>query len=291
MPGAWQWNFRISPTEIGRRLGVSPETVRLRRNKLVGAGALSSWRVTINPQLIGQIGVMVELDVKEPDEKGRIISTISKIDGANAIINFYGAPIRVFFYCEDEAAIERKLSLICQICGSRIEDAVWWKPITEICKMRLQKVDWKILAAVRRDPFRTAASIASEVGTTVRTVNRRLSLLTSQHVGWLTPIRQVRNTSGLACAFLVQGKFDESSIDNLISAVSGKTDFYLKPREDLLIITVDVGNISIAEDLTNSIREARGISRVRMNLLREFLPVDDWLDDKLRSRIRLQQPN
>jgi len=291
LPGAWQWNFRITPTKIARQLGVSSEAVRLRRRNLAKAGTVSFWRLAINPQLIGQIAAIVELDVKDTDEKNRIIPIISQIDGVNAIINFYSASLRVFFYCEDEDSLERKLNLICSICGSKREDAIWWKPIVEKCRMKLRKIDWEILAAVRKDPFRSAASIAYELGATVRTVNRRLSLLTSDHVGWLTPIRQARNSKGLACAFLIQGHIDEPSIDKLISDVSGKTDFSLIPRADLAIKTVDVGNISIAEDLASSFRKLSGVQRVRMNLLREFLAVDDWLDNKIRSQIRTPRSN
>ncbi len=89
----------------------------------------------------------------------------------------------------------------------------------------------------------------------------------------------------------MQGNFDEDSIDNMKSAASGKTDFTLRPSADLVVKTVDVGSISIAEDLANSFRKLTGVRTVRMNLLREFIVVDDWLDDRLLDQIGSQPVN
>jgi DNA-binding Lrp family transcriptional regulator len=291
MPGSYQWNFREPVSQLAQRSGVSSETIRLKLKRLHQTGAVSEWRLIINPHLLGGFLASVELDVKEPDEKRITMSNLAQIDGVVNILNFYGKSLRVLFYCEDEGSLERKISLICAICGSSRDDAIWWRLPLPTCRMKFRKTDWKILCALRKDPHRKSASIANELRTTVRTINRRLSLMTSDHVGWLMPIRRIAKSKRLTCSYLVQGEVEDSLLDGLITSVSGIIDFAARWRRDLCSRTLALANISLADELATSIKNLPGVTKVRMSLPKEFIAVDGWIDDRLERLTQREDGN
>jgi DNA-binding Lrp family transcriptional regulator len=286
MPGSYQWNFREPRSQLAQRYGVSSETIRLKLKRLRQTGGVSEWRLIINPSLFGSFLASIELDVRDPDEKRITMSNLSQIDGVVNILNFYSKSLRVLFYCEDEGSLERKISLVCLICGSSRDEAIWWRLPLPACRMKFRGTDWKILYALRKDPYRKAASIANELRTTVRTVNRRLSLMTSDYVGWLMPIRRMAKSKGLTCSYLVQGEIEDRLLDELISSVSGITDFSARWSRDLCSRTVALQNISLAEELASSIKNLPNFTTVRMSLPKEFIAVDGWIDERLERLAR-----
>lgn len=281
MPRAYQWNFRESNSQLAKRLRVNPETIRLALKRLRATGAVPEWRLIINPRAFGSFLASIELDVKEPEKKRITITNLAQIDGVVIILNYYSMSLRLLFYYENDGSLERKISLICHVCGTTRDSAIWWKLPTPPCEMKFRSTDWEILASLRKDPFRKASSIATQVHTTVRTVNRRLNLMTTSYVGYLMPIRQIGRSKGLTCSYLIEGNVEDRAIDELIISASGQIDFTARCRSDLCARTIAIENIAVAEELANSIRNLKGVVRVKMNLPREFIPVDGWLGDQL----------
>ena len=66
-PGLPQWNVRGSFASTARRLGVDEETLRLRVVRLRARGIIPSWRIAINPRLLGydETGLDLEADAFE----------------------------------------------------------------------------------------------------------------------------------------------------------------------------------------------------------------------------------
>jgi DNA-binding Lrp family transcriptional regulator len=283
LPKSYQWNFRETNSQLARRLGVSPETIRLTLKRLRKTGSVPEWRLIINPHLIGGFLAIIELDVGEYDRKRIVMSNLAQIDGVINILNFFNKGLRVLFYCDDDGSLERKISLISALCGSLRDDATWWRLPLPACQMKFKRTDWEILLALRKDPLRSSSSLARDVHTSTRTVNRRLSLMTSDHVGWLMPIRQIANSKGLTCSYLVQGEVDDHLVDELIISASGTIDFSARWRSDLCARTVALHNISKAEELTDSLKRLPGVTRVKMNLPKEFIAVDAWIDGRLEN--------
>ena len=288
IPMAFRWNFRRTHTQVAKSLQVHPETVRRRITRLRETGEVLQWRLMINPELIHCRFAAVELEAGSSRAKDAIIADLAQIDGVAYFMNFQSRDLRVAFYYEDDGSLHRKLSLIHSICGARRSQAIFWTYLLPPCAMKLRNIDWKILAAVRKDPFRRAASIASEVRRTVRSVNRRLGAMTADCVGYLLPVRNIRTSKGLVCSFLIQGKIEENQIDDLVSQVSGRTELSLKFRPDLRGRTVTLNNLSVAEELLASMKNLGGVTRLKMNLVKEFIPVDAWLDEKLASMARVE---
>ena len=265
-------------------MGADEETVRVALKRAVNSGMILGWRLVINPSLLGRRLAGMQLDVEfEPDQKGKTISLIKLVDGVILILDFHGRGIRVVIYYENDKTLARKIELIRSLAGYRKEIPYWETKLPK-CTMKLKEIDWKILELVRKEPRRDVLEISSLVETSTRTITRRLKLMNESKVAYLIPIRNVRKSEGLLCSFLIFCEDDRKNlIQELLVSRNLSVDFGYTSATNLFLLTLVVDNLVEAEELLDWIRKLDGVRNVKMELLKDFIFVDEWLDETIDS--------
>ena len=239
----------------------------------------------LNPVLFGRKLAGMQFDVDDSGRKPKVISQIRLIEGVVQILDFHGTGLRVVLYFEDEFDLERKMRLIRSICAHEGEIPRWVSNLPG-CGLRLRNVDWKIISHTMHDPRKDASEVARQSGVSSRTVNRRLRRMTQDKVAYLIPVRNVKKSKGIICSFLLLcSERGRAAIREFLGSQPARVDFIYDSAKGIFILTLIADNPSEADDLHDRLKALDGISEVRMGLLKDFIFVDDWLDQAVARRI------
>jgi DNA-binding Lrp family transcriptional regulator len=284
-PGSFQWNFRESYASLAARLGADEETVRLAVKKVIDSQVVVGWRLVINPHFFGMQLAGFQLEVRNPRKKEEALSQLRLVDGLLLILDFHGKSLRVATYYENEKALRRKIDLIKTICGNT-EEVPYWTTNMPRPEFKLGATDWKILCLIRKDPRRDVADIAEKVRLSTRTVNRRLRMMINNKVAYLIPIRNVKKSRGVVACFLVfTTEAEKREILKEMESRGKAIDFSYTSVKDLYILSILLDNLSEAEDLLSWLKGRKEIENVKMEIMKEFIFLDEWLDERVNRQI------
>lgn len=287
-PESFQWNVRESYAKIAKKLGIDEETVRLAVKRANDSGFVEKWRFILNPNLLGETSASLQLDVENISAKKEIISQIKLIDGVFMIFDFHGKSLRVIFNFEtnNSRTLDRKVALLCSICHSKESESLLWITRSPQCEVKPKRIDWQVLKAISKDPRRSLGDVASQLKVSSRTVNRRLKAMINGRMFYLIPVRNVKRSSGLLCNFVIRYTRNEvqSEIENVLEPLQERVDFVYK-RKELYNVSMMLDNIRDADELEESFRRLSGVNDLRMNIVRDFIFVDEWLDDNIDRKL------
>src|SRR5579875_569812 len=262
-PGSLQWNIRESFSSIARKVGVDEETVRNRVARMREARILKGWELVINPHLIGRESASLELEVQNASAKNAAIEQIKLIDGVISILDFHGASLQVGIYYRHERALAKQISLMESICG---------------CKHSML---WK-------DPRKKLADIAFDAKASTRTVNRRLNLMVERYAFFLHALIDLKKVGGLAYRMLLYSKEPrkKEKIDELIADKIGeKVEWSYTFSEEYSMFVLYCENVTEAKEISDLVRNADGVSALRMDIIENQITVQDWIDDEIEMKI------
>ena len=271
---------RLSYSELASKIGENKESVRAAVKRAEKSMFIEKWRIILNPHAIGQELGGLHLDARlNDDEKARALAQIQLIEGVSLVMNYHGSGVRVIFYYDSEAASGRKIELIASICNCKKEDAIKMKLVMPASDP-LRKTDWMVLRVISKNPRKRTAEIASELGLSSRTVNRLLKKLTDSRAIFLTAVRDVQRSLGLTCNYLVS--CDERARAEIATLLEGKRLDFAQPFAEYYPISVFLDNIAEAEDFKKKLEIVPGVRWVRMDILKDFIFVDTWLDEVIQ---------
>ena len=284
-PLTLQWNVRESYASIARRIGVDEETVRKRIRRAEEAGSIMGWRVVVSPNLIGCVDAYVDLEVGEIGRKQEILSQLRLLEGVINILNLEGRGLFVLFDSEPGEALARKTRLISSICET--DRLTTWSGSIPPCDMRLSGTDWKIIWAIRDDPRKSISRIADETGVTVRTVTRRLGLLTDRRAIFLVGLPNFRKTPGVSANFLIHtpDRGRSSSVGEMIGSEFRTVVFGAPIAPDYLFYNIVFQNLTEADEASDWIRGLIGVAGGRLGVMKDLIFVAEWMDDQIRRRL------
>ncbi len=161
---------------IASRLGADDVTVAYRYKKLRESGALSGWRLAVNPTFLGCRLLDVTGDVEPESAKPDMIRRLSLMDEVAGIQDFYGTGLRASVAYGSEDVRSRVLESISQVTNAEVLTQV---PLdlppsqTE----RLTGTDVAIIRALSQDVRTSLDGIARQLGLSARTVRSRVEKL------------------------------------------------------------------------------------------------------------------
>jgi DNA-binding Lrp family transcriptional regulator len=284
-PSTFRAFLRPTYSDIAKKLGIDEETVRVRVKRAQQAGTIIRWRLEINPHLWGCEAASVVLEVNNPSLKPSIISQIKLIDEVILIMDFYEKPLRVEFFYENNRDRERKLALIKGICDDR--NPITWERSYPPCNAKLKKTDWQILETLSKDSMQSNAEIAREIGVSTRTVKRRLSFMIEARAISVQTMGDVKRVPGMAYFFLMQSPNEKQKreADEMILSRLENAIFVDARSKQYSIFSVVFHNMGEAEEMYRWMKSLSGTENTKMYVMREIIPVPDWLENELVKRV------
>jgi DNA-binding Lrp family transcriptional regulator len=284
-PSSPQWNVRESYSNISRRLGVDEETVRIRVRRAKERGFLPAWRVMVNPRLLGCGAAGLDLEVDDEERKPKVTAQIRLVDGVTNIADFRGRGLLVTLYYENDESLERKVKLIESICGA--PRLAVWKSIYPKPEVKMMKVDWRIVGAMREDAMKDLEDVSRPLGVSTRTVQRRLTAMKEGRAIYLSGAPNPDAVGGLMCNFLVfcadPGK--KRAADKVIHSTFARIGASDTSPEHHSTFGMSCENLSQADKVLAGLRSIDGVSSARMRLMENLMVVQDWLKYEIDKRI------
>ena len=282
-PSSPQWSVRESYANIAKKLGVDEETVRLRLKRVRERGFLPAWRLIVNPRLLNCEAVTLELDVDMEERKAKAVSLIKLVDGVTRIVDFRGKGLLVTLWSEKEL-FPRRIQLIESICGGM--KPVVWKSRFPQPGVRMRKIDWKIVNAMKDDARKDLGDVAKSLGVSARTVQRRLSAMEEGKAVYLAGAAQVEAVGGLMSCFLVfcPDRSKKSAVDQVIhSNITriGHSDF---SPEKYSVFGRHCENPAEADRVLEKLKTIEGVADARMHIMDRLILVQDWMKSEIDKR-------
>jgi len=286
-PSSPQWNIRETYSNIARRIGVDEETVRRRLKRAQKLGSVPGWRMMINPHLLGCEAACLDLEVENEEAKDKTVSEVSKIYGVIKILDFRGKGLQVTLYHANDDALTRMTKLIGSICHSSLEPTMWEMrfPRSDI---RMTRTDWKIIEAMLEDARKNLDDVSKSGGVSVRTVERRLTLMSEERAVYLQGTPNFRNFAGLSCVFLVfcpDGGRKKKAVDEIVLSKVRRIELSNTTANRYSTFVMVFDNLSEADEFVQRVKGIDGVTTVRMGIMKDLIVVQDWLREEVRGRI------
>ena len=167
---------RISPTEIGRRLGFPERTVRLRIKKMQKEGFIKYYHAIPNFNIFSLKLAMYGFEARDIQSKHEIIEKLRTRNGIVEIIDFLGPILAPTLASDSLEALEKQVMEIKENFGlkSALKLSESATPPAEI---EPSKLDWMIISELRYDALASPSDIARSISSTKRMVEYRIRKL------------------------------------------------------------------------------------------------------------------
>jgi DNA-binding Lrp family transcriptional regulator len=286
--GSYRSDVRQSYSSIARKLKVDEETVRRRIRRAEQRGLLRGPELVLNPHLMGRIPLAMEVRVADSTnaKKLTVIQQIKLVDGVLFIIDLQGDSLSVLLYCESEQAASRRTALISSIAGAT-DPLILRKVGLPSCDLSLTRTDLLILRSLRSDPRKDTAEIASEIGVSTRTVERRISVLSSNNAFFYLLKPDFKRAEGTVCRVIIfykDGK-RKTELDKMIRSRLERIVFSVTSESSVSQVTFVGNNVVEAEEIEEWIRGLDGVASTSMGVIREFILTSAWLDDEIERML------
>ncbi len=165
-----------------------------------------------------------------------------------------------------------------------------WKGGFPLSDAVLKRTDWEIVRALRKHPRRSPSEISEEVHVSVRTVKRRLDIMTKGLAFYLLPMLDYDKYPSMGSDFVIYcpDKEKKNRVDKILRTKLDRTIFSFTDAESFSIYAMICMNISEAQEIQTWIMGLDGVENVRLDTMRSNNIVRGWLDQEIDNRISLK---
>lgn len=186
---------------IATRIGVDDMTVNYRYKRLQKTGALSGWRLLVNPTFFGCRMLDVTVDVQPESAKSDMIRKLKLVHEVTGIFDFYGKAMKVILIYNSEQSRSRTIELISRITNAEAMTQLPL-PLPQCRTERLTEADVAVIRALSNDARRNLTDVAKEVGLSATTVRNRLGRLRMESTVFAFPTLNMVGIPGLIPVYL-----------------------------------------------------------------------------------------
>lgn len=275
--------MRLSYKEVGDVVGLDEETVRQRVRRLQERGVIARWSVGVHPALFGRRLVRLELPALTGPARAKAFEALCAMEGALHLFDFYGGRLALAFYGEAGAGFDRQLARI----------AALWAAPTTIVEMRLPPLsveptssDWRVVAALRRDPRAPYAELVARAGLSERTVRRSVERLVEGRAVWLMPIVEMERAEGsipVAVRVFFADPRERGVADERLKRLSGIV--FAASHPDQTQVSYGARRLAEVDELRHELEGMPGVARVEVDIMIRRVTPDAWIDVFVARRI------
>ncbi|MDA4112896.1 MAG: Lrp/AsnC family transcriptional regulator [Thaumarchaeota archaeon] len=288
-------SFRKPIHSIAKKLGVDENTIRSRMERWRKTGYLRGWWLGINPTLLGLQMFQVWLDVHPDSLKSKAIKKIGALNEVGSIKDYFGDSLSVSLYCQTESEFKITLNSISRICNS--EKVNWIRSSFPNCQISLSDIDWKIIASLQSNPWKSFTTAGKEVGVSTRTVSRRVLKMAKSNTAFLLVDINPKAMKGAIFADLLVFYENLDAGRKVVERAIKRLDemiIFREPGANHCVFALQLENISNVKEILHWIRNEPGVSEARLDILEDIILLRDARRVKLGMELKqdmVVQPN
>ena len=186
---------------IAARLGADDTTVNYRYRRLQESGAMSGWRLIVNPTFFGCRVMDATVDVEPESAKPDMIRKLKLVREVTGMIDFYGRALKLIVVYNGEESRSRTIELISRITNAERMTQVRW--VLPRCRTeRMSETDVAIIRTLSNDARKSFVWLSKELGLSTRTVRNHVRRLRMDNTFFALASLDAGSIPGLIPAYL-----------------------------------------------------------------------------------------
>lgn len=282
----------VSPTEIGRKLGLDEKTVRLRVKKMEDEGFIKYYQTIPNLALFGKkwMGIYTFEAPDIPSKQGAIrflqsspwVLDITDWMGPIFATTLAGPSPEQVQSAVDEVTDELKLKSSFKIADRRSREPA----------MEPNKLDWQIMQRLRYDALCPTSDIAGELSVTYKMVDYRISKLLESAVFLVRAIINAQRQQGIifyALLLFVDETRKETIIKELQEKEGARVWQIFSPMPGILSVNMFGFTPGEPEEALTKTLRLEGIKQGFLGVFKEMIEAQrpNWIDKLIEKQIVL----
>jgi DNA-binding Lrp family transcriptional regulator len=287
---------RITPRQIGERVGLTDVAVRNRLARLRDEGFIQGHEVWPHPGLLGASLRVAEIPLKKLADADRVVSGLERIVGvisARIMVDEDNRSVRVS-YVEDSPdltnARSRDLAALAGAEGPISSRPEWLPPSPTM----LSALGWRVLLELRSEPELSLKDHAQRLGISLKTVTRWFNELLDQNaVFWV--LQSDSSLLSVAAYFVwlrdpsvrsaVCGRIEER-IGAWLPIVPGGLGEPPEPPPPWVAGMFWVRAPAESETLSRTLLSIEGVQSVQRRFPSNVVSFQGWFDRRLNEQVR-----
>ncbi len=272
---------------IAARLGADDTTVSYRYKRLQESGAMSGWRLIVNPTFFGCRVMDATVDVEPESAKPDMIRKLKLIGEVTGMIDFYGRALKLIVVYNGEESRSRTIELISRITNAERLTQVRWA-LPQCRTERMSETDAAIIRTLSNDARKSFVRLSKELGLSTRTVRNRVRRLRSDNTVFALASLDAGSIPGLIPVYLsysyaqneAKGSVDRAMISHFKS--SYLSVLFTDPASGW--ISVGASTMADVQSYLEWAKSQPGVASARVDLLTKTMMFPEKLVELLRVR-------
>ncbi len=282
----------ISPTEIGRNLGISERTVRSRVRKMEGEGFIKYYQAVPNVNLFGIKGyAMYAFQALDIPAKHQALEYFRRADWVAQIIDPLGPEFWVTFASPSDGEAQRTIEGIARnLKGSfKVFEHEIGPPTSQ-----LGKLDWQIIQRLRYNALSSAQDLAKALSITPRMVEYRISKLLASGAFFIKAWLDVQKQQGIIF-YQLTVTVDPSKQDHILKGLRemhGEKLWQLSvPMTGMIMANLFAFSSGEPENQLMKVVKLEGVMDCALSILREQMECRNpsWIDRLIGAKVSPSQ--
>lgn len=272
---------------IAARVGADDMTVNYRFRRLQETGALSGWKLMVNPTFFGSRLMTVAVDAQPESAKPDMIRKLKLVHEVTGIIDFYGGAMNLIVMFNSAESRSRIVELISRITNSERFVQVRWA-LPQCRTERLTETDIAIIMALSNDARKSFVRVSKELDLSARTVRNRVLRLRKENTVFALPALNMGSIPGLIPVYLSYSYSRERgkpAVDRAMLAHFEETYFSAGFADPALgNIQLSASTMSEVQDILGWVKSQPGVASARADILTKTHIFPEKLTELLDQR-------
>jgi len=282
---------RVSPTEIGKKLGVDEKTIRARIKKMEDEGFIKYYQAMPSLALfgLGFIGLF-RFEAMNIITKQRVLDSLYHTPRVVEALDFLGPSLSIVISGETEEGIlptayeiARRFELIRVDLGAR--------PLRRP-QVRMDRLDWQLVQKLRYDARISTTDLANSLGITPRMAEYRIDKMLDVGALLIRAVIDPQKQSGLVF-YELEISIEEGTGADVIAALRGlfgeKLLSVSSPSPGLVLANMFGFALGESENSALTTQTIRGVNYCRLFVVKEAVEPakPNWVDGLIDRKLEI----
>jgi DNA-binding Lrp family transcriptional regulator len=281
---------RISYRNIASVVGIAPNAVKERINKMISKDIIQSFVLRINPALLGyeKECILIVKEIFKMVKEQDIINKINLIGDTHVYAKQLGGSL--VFVLAVRIGAEDKIGILTDLLRPATVESIFvrYRPLT----IGIRNSDWGIMKNLLSDPRMPAKDIANKTSLSTKTVTRRLEKMRENHIldfTILTNLSSMRLVGYIEFAVVINIR--ASHHQNIIEKLYSQLQEYLLIVPDIyqkgVIFAVFLcANIPTVDSILERLESYDGVNKAEVFITTCLKYYQGWLYREIDKRAK-----